>query len=421
MIEVKRLNTQLKADPRRRILKFLNMGSAERIVPVVEYVASLSHEEVIQQLQDVEVLFGSRHHGLHTSFADHYNRLLSVTPQKTITEEAEKLIGAYFTHEYTIESAALFNPSVVLHPDQDKIAEGKTRFILSLRATGEGHISSIAFQEGYFDAINGMLTFTERPLSATAGNAVFDTEDKDAGYSVQFPDQLPLGSCVLFPFAPAECNGMEDARFVFMDGEDHAYFGTYTAYNGRAIHPHLICTTDFRHFTLKPFRGRAASDKGMAIFPEKIKNKYMMVGRQGGRHLTLMESDHLYEWHTFKPLQKPHRGWEILQMGNCGSPIKTSEGWLLLTHAVGPMRRYVLSMTLLDYENPSKVIASLDKPLMEPTEGEREGYVPNVLYTCGMMAVGNVLFIPYAMSDSAIGFATVSQQEVLHSLTKSKK
>jgi predicted GH43/DUF377 family glycosyl hydrolase len=418
MIEVKRLNMQLVADPRRRILKFLNMGNPKRIEPVLNHITTLSTDEVTMQLEEIRTLFGSRHRDLNHAFTDHFTRLKAGMPLEGLTPDAETLLGAYFTHEYTIESAALFNPSIVLHPEQDRLHEGETRFILSLRATGEGHISSIAFQDGYYNAQNDVIRLIERPLQADTGVQKFLSDNKNDGYSVQFPYHLPTGSCVLFPFAPAESNGMEDARFIYLGDEENAYFATYTAYNGSAIHPHLIRTTDFRNFTLKPIRGTAASDKGMAIFPEKIQNRYMMVGRQGGRQLTLMESENLYEWNHFKPLQKPARNWELLQLGNCGSPVKTREGWLLLTHAVGPMRRYVLSITLLDLENPSKVIASLDRPLMEPNEKEREGYVPNVLYTCGMLNLGNTLLIPYAMSDSAIGFATASQDEILNALLK---
>jgi predicted GH43/DUF377 family glycosyl hydrolase len=241
--------------------------------------------------------------------------------------------------------------------------------------------------------------------------------DKDQAYRVEFAPDSPLESRILFPFAPAECNGMEDARFVWME-DQKVFLGTYTAYNGHRIQPHLIETSDFREFNICPLRGMAASDKGMAIFPEKIGGNYAMVGRQGGRILTYMTSENLHEWHTYAPLQSPVRGWEMLQMGNCGSPVKTPKGWLLLTHAVGPMRRYVLSMTLLDGEDPSRVLASLPLPLMEPLEHERDGYVPNVLYTCGMMKTNDMLLIPYAMSDSAIGFATADTEEILHQLAK---
>jgi predicted GH43/DUF377 family glycosyl hydrolase len=419
MIQVRRLPLTLKANPKRRILKHLNFGSEERILPVKEYVAGLSADALKQEYDSVLALFKGRHPQLLDAFSKNSLQVLSEDNATSLSETARILMGAYFTHEYTIESAALFNPSIVPHPIQDQLSEGKTRFILSLRATGEGHISSIAFQEGYISK-GGEISLTERPDYGDTGTINADNLTHSGSYSVQFDAASPLGSRVLFPFAQAECNGMEDARFVYFQEDVGTYLSTYTAYNGRAIHPYLIQTDNFLQFTITPLRGIAASDKGMAIFPEKIRGSYFMVGRQGGRHLTLMQSDNLHVWNQFHILQEPKRGWEMLQMGNCGSPIKTDEGWLLLTHAVGPMRRYVLSMTLLDLEDPSRVIGSLETPIMEPQEEEREGYVPNVLYTCGMMAVEGNILIPYAMSDSAIGFAMVSQKEILTALLSSK-
>jgi predicted GH43/DUF377 family glycosyl hydrolase len=210
---------------------------------------------------------------------------------------------------------------------------------------------------------------------------------------------------------------MEDLRLLrFEDQGSMTYLGTYTAYDGRSIRPQLLETDDFLHFRIRPLRGLAASDKGMAIFPEKIGQRYAMIGRQGGRSLSIMYADTLYEWNSYQTLQQPQRSWELLQMGNCGSPVRTPQGWLLLTHAVGPMRRYVLAATLLDLDDPQRVIASTPLPLLMPNEEEREGYVPNVLYSCGMLLHGEKLVIPYAMSDSSVSFATVTLSELLASL-----
>ncbi|MEY3369184.1 MAG: hypothetical protein RI973_2339 [Bacteroidota bacterium] len=239
----------------------------------------------------------------------------------------------------------------------------------------------------------------------------------ELSYDLTFPDSVPLSGRVIFPASPSETNGMEDARFLlFNDGQAASYLATYTAYNGREIRPQLIETSDFRHFRIRPLQGQAASDKGMAIFPEKINGRYAMVSRQGGRNLSIMFSEDLYTWDAYQPLQQPQRDWEMLQMGNCGSPVKTPKGWLLLTHAVGPMRKYVLSFTLLDLEQPWKVLVSLEQPLLSPNEEEREGYVPNVLYTCGLLEHQGRLLIPYAMSDRAISFATVDTTQVLAAL-----
>lgn len=472
MIPVHRTDLRLKADARKVLLRFLDFGNPARFEPVIRYVLSLEEEEALVQYQGILRDFEHRHFDLETAFMEHFERLSEYVPLP-VSQVKQLLIGAYFTHEYSIQSAALFNPSIVPHPDQSGLAPGELRFILSLRATGEGHVSSIAFLPGIigtnFDIrldattiklargkrvvqklfqksalsrtipgkIEGANSFLDQlPDAFTAeeaikiANALKTGSDLDlsqlkdylAGYfdthyALQFSADTPLESRILFPASRAESNGMEDARFVqFADEKGKRFLGTYTAYNGRIISPHLIETNDFQYFNIQPLAGKAASDKGMALFPEKINGRYAMVGRQGGRSLSIMYSDDLYHWDTYAPLQHPQRSWEILQMGNCGSPVKTPKGWLLLTHAVGPMRKYVLSMSLLDLHHPEQVIASLEQPLLGPLEDEREGYVPNVLYTCGMLEHQGQLIIPYAMSDSAIGFARVEMEAVLKAL-----
>ncbi len=414
MIDIKRTDIRLKADPRKVILKFLDYGNAARFEPVVHYVAGMEEASAMALLMAILDNFEHRHFNIKGAFMDNYARVTAYVPAGDMSFTKKLLIGAYFTHEYSIQAAALFNPSIVPHPDQSGLAPGELRFVLSLRATGEGHISSIVFQTGVVNA-TGEVRLDPASPKLTCGNPANGVAD--GCYNLIFDPETPLSSRVLFPGSPAESNGMEDARFVqFKDKGNTFYLATYTAYSGRAIHPHLIETPDFVHFKIKPFSGKAASDKGFAFFPEKVLGKYAMIGRQGGRNLSIMYSDDLYRWEDYQPLQQPQRHWEMLQMGNCGSPVKTPEGWLLLTHAVGPMRKYVLSVSLLDLEHPDKVLASLDFPLLTPNEEEREGYVPNVLYTCGLLEHGKNLIIPYAMSDNAISFAIAETDNVLSAL-----
>jgi predicted GH43/DUF377 family glycosyl hydrolase len=418
MIAIKRTHLRLKADPTKVILKFLNFGSAARFQPVVDAVLALDEKTAEAQLQGIWAEFEHRHFDLRGEFLKNYQRVAQYATG-VVSEGKKLLIGAYFTHEYSIQASALFNPSIVPHPDQSWLPAGALRFVLSLRATGEGHISSIAFLTGVLSE-NGEIVPDPSSPKLTTGQFSPKAGLGDA-YDLHFPDDSPLDSRVLFPQSANESNGMEDARFVlFEEGGKRRYLATYTAYNGRAIFPQLIETEDFKHFEIRPLQGAAASDKGMAIFPEKINGRYAMIGRQGGRSLSIMYSDDLLRWDEYRPLQHPQRNWELLQMGNCGSPIRTPEGWLLLTHAVGAMRKYVLSLSLLDLDDPGKVIASLDQPLLAPNAEEREGYVPNVLYTCGMLLHNGQLVIPYAMSDSAIGFATVGLGEVLAEMMNDK-
>jgi predicted GH43/DUF377 family glycosyl hydrolase len=414
-----RTNIHLKADHRKVILKFLNFGNAVRYKPVIDAVQAMEEATAEAQLNHILAEFEHRHFDLKAAFLENFEKIGHYVPGVATSQVKRLLIGAYFTHEYSIQAAALFNPSIVPHADQTELPVGALRIILSLRATGEGHISSIAFLTGVLSE-NGELTLDPPSDKLTTGQC-FPKENSENAYDLHFPDYAQLNGRVLFPQSTAESNGTEDARFVlFHDGEKQRYLATYTAYNGRAIFPQLIETTNFKDFKIRPLHGAAASDKGMAFFPEKINGKYAMIGRQGGRSLSIMFSDDLHQWDEYRPLQHPQRNWELLQMGNCGSPIRTPKGWLLLTHAVGAMRKYVLSLSLLDLNDPGKVIASLDQPLLSPNAEEREGYVPNVLYTCGMLLHNGRLVIPYAMSDSAISFATVELEEVLFEMMNDK-
>ncbi len=389
-----------------------------------------------------------------------------------LSEERRMLIGSYFLAEYSLESAALFNPSIVPHPDQTGLPEGALRFILSLRATGEGHISSITFRTGEIHpdgrievcTPTGFLTeprqmpnpvyekalfqrkltelglireFTRRVMHKLGdsfaleelraslqaeqfrlpdGMAQEDQEEAQgiwmlarSNYEVQFRPEQQLSERILFPATPSQRNGIEDARFVHFRNEDgsYVYYATFTAFDGKVVVPELVETSDFLLFRFITLNGPAAENKGMALFPRKINGCYAMLSRQDNENIYLMFSDNVHFWNERQLLLKPTFPWELVQMGNCGSPIETDAGWLVLSHGVGPMRKYCIGAFLLDRDDPAKVIGRLREPLLKPNQNEREGYVPNVVYTCGALVHQGELIIPYGLADHATGFATV--------------
>jgi predicted GH43/DUF377 family glycosyl hydrolase len=410
---LKKSKLTLTHDAKRVILRYLNFGREDRIQPVFHYVESLEEEVVIQQVRELNELYADRHFDLSAAWLSNYHKLGSSFISPKWSTIRQSLLGAYFTNEYSIESAALFNPSMVLLGEVG--ADGCQKFVMSLRSTGEGHISSISFLEGSI-AADATITVSSRDRKIHAGT-ILPTDDAEE-YDVIFDPTIPLNSRILFPVSPGECNGMEDVRLTKMqlDEGENIYYGTFTAYNGKVIMPKLIRTRNFLHFEIRRLHGKAVMDKGMAYFPERVNGKYVITGRQDGRHSTIMLSDNLTRFDSFQALYKLRYNWDMLQMGNCGSPVKTAQGWLLPIHAVGPMRRYVISMILLDLQDPSKVLATLPQPLMEPNAFEREGYVPNVIYTCGIVKWNEKLIIPYAMSDSSIGFANVDVEEIINKM-----
>jgi len=400
-------------------------------------------------------------------------------PRDAVLSETKRaLIGAYFTMEYSIESAALFNPSVVLHPDQSHLDKGSLRFIMSLRAIGEGHVSSIVFRSGVLDEHNTFIfdptsDYVERPdvvlnpvydrhlfqlklhemeacnevtahildrlpedftynelkerIGALRAKTVFSEERQNgtfeimywlanSNYEIAFRSDHRISERVIFPVSKNESNGIEDARFVqfFDDNGEVTYYATYTAYNGNTILPHLIETKDFIKFKVITLNGKAVQNKGMALFPRKIDGSYIMLSRQDGENNHIMFSDNIHFWQESKIIQEPRRPWEFIQIGNCGSPLETDQGWIVLTHGVGPMRRYCIGAMLLDLENPAKIIARLEEPLLAPNEEEREGYVPNVVYTCGAIFHNSDLVIPYGMSDITSSIATVEVRGLIN-------
>ena len=436
---------------------------------------SLPENQVGPLLNDVAAEFSRRHQQIHKSFLERFEQVRDlVMTDEVISEQRQLLIGSYFVCEYSLESAALFNPSIVPHPDQSDLPPGALRFILSLRATGEGHISSITFRTGIIHADHrievqppaGFLTEPRQIPKPSYDKALFERKLLELGltnevtrramdkfgqsfaleelrvslevemnqspvsdqnairgmlalaqsnYEVQFQPQQQLSERVLFPATPSQRNGIEDARFVCFQKDDgsYVYYATFTAFDGKVILPELVETADFLRFRFITLNGPAAENKGMALFPRKVSGLYAMLSRQDNENIYIMFSDDVHFWSERKVLLKPMFPWELVQLGNCGSPIETAAGWLVLSHGVGPLRTYCIGAFLLDLDEPGKVIGRLREPLLKPNQSERQGYVPNVVYTCGALVHNGELIIPYAMADHATGFATVPLDEVL--------
>ncbi len=475
---LKRTKVVLHPDRTRVLLRPFLLPNDSRARKICSQIMALPEVEVHALWHDVQAEFDTRHARTREFLQDRFalaRRCLST--EAKLSAERELLIGAYFSHEYSLEAAALFNPSMVPHPDQSDLPDGSLRFVLSLRATGEGHISSLTFRTGFLDAqcnltINsptryclepaqvpnasyekdvferklqelGLVTdfsrealqslggsFTLNELRAAVSNTVEQLRARNqecgavarkilvlaqSNYEVQFPADSRLSERVLFPVTPSQSNGIEDARFVLFRHENgtQAYYATYTAYDGKMVLPQFIETLDFEHFKFITLNGAAVENKGMALFPRKINGQYAMLGRQDKENIYIMFSNHLHFWHSAQLLLKPKYPWEFIQLGNCGSPIETEAGWLVISHGVGPMRKYCIGAFLLDLEDPTRVIGRLREPLIKPDENEREGYVPNVVYSCGSLVHGRQLVIPYAMSDYATTFATLSLDQVL--------
>ncbi len=473
-MKINKSSIKLYASSKAVINQFLFLPGEDRVKNVIERIKNFSETEVEECLADVMKDFAARHRNIDEVFREHFNKVSKQFEEDIswFSHSRKLLLGAFFTKEYSIQAAALFNPSIVPHPDQQGLKSGGQRFIISLRATGEGHISSIVFKTGILDSSSNITLdkdpdyFTtlkkndeavynrgfikkrvaffadfkieileDLPETFTAGEALYFIKNKlsqdesavasikhledifDTNYELQSLSQVPISEKVVFPNSKAESMGMEDVRFVkFVDGNESCYYGTYTAYNGKQIKTQLIETKDFDLFKIRTLYGNAVSDKGMALFPEKVNGKYVMIARQGGEKMTIMFSEDLYFWENFQLLMEPKYPWELVQLGNCGSPVKTDKGWLLLTHGVGAMRTYVISSILLDFNDPSKIIGRMDKPFIKADETEREGYVPNVVYTCGLLRHGDMLIVPYAVSDSATGFVTIELNELLNEM-----
>jgi predicted GH43/DUF377 family glycosyl hydrolase len=471
----------MEPDDRRVVIKLFVPGEDAQIVQnrasgLIERILQLDEDESARLLDDVLTRFAGRHHDILGVFQHHYEVVQHRVPAELeLSPTTRTLIGAYFSHEYAVEAAALCNPSMVPHPDQTDLEPGQQRVAISLRQIGEGHISSIGFCTavlGPGDALKiedrgGPLLIGQRSgakhlrqqLAAAMIDADIDNEasaylisalpewytDEEfedvlvhvpselqarltsqaildrirhivaADYAVTFPATVPMHQRVLWPATPGESNGMEDARFVQVLNPDgrQAYQATYTAYDGRKISGRVIFSRDLRHFEITALHGPAARNKGMALFPRYVNGRKLALCRSDGETLGLSERDDEHRWQNAVPLLTPHRGWDLIQVGNCGSPIETEAGWLVLTHGVGPMRRYAIGAMLLDLEAPERVIADLPEGLLDPDEVEREGYVPNVVYSCGGVLHDGRLWLPYGASDVRVGFASVDLERLL--------
>jgi len=482
-LPVRRLAIRLEGDDRRVILRPFVMSHG-RVQTLFERIEAMPEEVVAQLLTDVLASFADRHVRLTASFDEHFKIGVELTGwNRPWSKTRQELAGAYLTMEYAVDSAALFNPSIVPHPNQADLPAGAVRFLMSLRATGEGHVSSIVFRTGTITTdlqvsidplpsklsrarvapdrtydrnlfvrklgeigVHGHIVeqvmqnipdlFTLRQLSAaveqvrlaTVGNGgVAHTAEllqtilflAQSNYHIDLKPGTPISELVIFPTSADESRGIEDlrmVRFTELDGSV-CYYGTYNAYNGFRTLPMMMSCVDFRRIEIHSINGAAALNKGMALFPRRIDGNYVMCSRIDGENLFISYSKDVHFWHHAQRLITPKYPWELMQIGNCGSPIETPAGWLLLTHGVGPMRCYAIGAMLLDLNDPLKVIGHLRQPLIAPLGEEREGYVPNVVYTCGAMVHGNHLLIPYAQADKSTGISAIELEPLLRRLT----
>jgi predicted GH43/DUF377 family glycosyl hydrolase len=471
----------LLPDSTRVLLRPFIPGQPHRIAAIIKRALSLTEEEVGRQLAAVRREFDDRHFHIESILHAHFEKVRKhIVPERLLSLDRQLLIGALFSGEYALESAAIFNPSIVPHPDQSGVPAGGLRFIMSLRATGEGHISSIEFRAGSIapdggislDPVSRFVTAPEivpdpsyeknsfviklqemgvedryaaavmeplgahftrsdlaRQVAAVRRDAQRTTRHlrrtleciqwlADSNYELRFSDRLALSERIIFPVSANESNGIEDARFVrFIDDDGSVmYYATYTAYNGRDILPQLIETTDFLHFHIRTLNGNAVQNKGMALFPRRVNGLYAMLSRQDDENLSIMFSESAHHWNDPRIILRPAEMWESVKIGNCGSPIETEAGWLVITHGVGPMRKYCIGAVLLDLDDPTQVIGRLKQPLLSPEGAEREGYVPNVVYSCGSLLHGRELILPFAVSDQASAIASIQLDDLLEAL-----
>ena len=486
-LPVQRLPVRFVGDDSWVITRPFLPGNEDRTNHLFERVSRLSDHQVEQVVSRVIDDFHHRHSDIETVFNDHFETALATLENSGLEYVGEEgrlsrarrlLIGSYFTMEYSVASAALFNPSIVPHPDQSNVPTGSLRFLMSLRATGEGHLSSIVFRTGLIHSDHAidvdppgpfthlatlspnrlyvkrlfrrklidialgegavdlvMRRLPEQFTMAELEHAISEARREEPAelqaeettssmlwlarenYQLRLHQDADISEIVFFPQSENESRGIEDLRLVpFVDDDSKSLIGTYTAYNGYRVLPQLMQTTDYRNISIHTLNGACAQNKGMALFPRRIDGHYCMCSRIDGENMYIMYSDILQFWETAELLQAPKHPWEFMQVGNCGSPLETPAGWLLLTHGVGPMRSYCIGAMLLDLDDPLKVIGHLEEPLLMPTEEEREGYVPNVVYSCGALIHNDSLYLPYAMSDTATGFATVDLDALLGKL-----
>lgn len=480
-MKVYKLDVNLKPTSKRWLLRPFIPGNPQQVEHILLRILSSDKKKGDGLSQRVVHRYKNFQSNVEEIFMKHYENVKEkIASNMQLDKNMKLIIGAYFSQFYALESTALFNPSIVLHPTLPSDDE-RLNFVLSLRAVGEGHVSSVVFREGYIDKNFNVAIEPPRPFimepkknmnriyekeifmrSLAESGAIneisqmilqrlpdeFKYEKLDnllhlenmsipnyepvviqetlniirnlalSNYDTYFDESQSMSERVIFPMSPSQTNGIEDARFIRFENDDGSfhYIATFTAYNGRNIVPELLETKDFLHFKVSTLSGSSAKNKGMAMFPKKINGKYMMLGRFDNESIYLMESDNCYIWQDAVPVAKPTYPWEFIQIGNCSSPIEIEEGWLVITHGVGAVRRYCLGALLLDKENPQKVIGRLKKPLMEPLGEEAFGYVPNVIYTCGAIVFNRQLILPYAVSDSKTRFARISLEDILNEM-----
>lgn len=483
-VRIRRHAIAVLPESARVIIRPFIPADLNRVTTIIGRALALTEEDVARHLKDVRRAFDARHFDISRLLQAQYQKVQDqVVTKRRISSERQTLIGALFSGEYALESAALFNPSIVPHPVQNGVPQGSLRFIMSLRATGEGHISSIEFRTGVigsdgsitFDPASRFVTvpeivpnpsyrkksftiklaemgfigghadavmapmaerFTRSELNNNLDAVRRETRPAtrnlhrtlecvqwlaDSNYELRFSDKLSMSERIIFPVSPNESNGIEDARFVRFTDDDGSvtYYATYTAYNGHSILPQLIETLDFLHFRVLTLNGSAVQNKGMALFPRRIDGRYVMLSRQDDENILIMYSDNPHFWSDPKILLRPAEIWESVKIGNCGSPIETEAGWLVITHGVGPMRKYCIGAALLDLDDPTKVIGRLREPLLEPEDNERDGYVPNVVYSCGSILHGRELILPFAISDRASAIASMPLDDVISAIRSS--
>lgn len=430
MLQSTFLNRQalfLRPDPSRVVVRpfklsieprDLNPADKTRANLIVDRVLALDDETAESLLAEVLENFDERHRNLLGTFEDRAGQMEEAfSAHADFTEVQRQLVGAYFLHEYSFEASALFNPSIVSHPDQSGVPKGSRRIVVSLRAVGEGHVSSLTFRTGMIGADGNVEIEPTARLASTPSVDLRSPVPLGENVELSFSSQQHISERVIFPVTPNQSNGIEDARFVeFTDEGKRTFYATYTAYSGKAIRSELLATRDFISFSMTPLEGAAARNKGMALFPRKLEGRYAMIGRQDNENLYLLYSDDLHRWDGGEVILGPKFPWEFVQMGNCGSPIELDEGWLLLTHGVGPVRRYAIGAALLDKADPSIVLARSREPLVRPEPSEREGYVPNVVYTCGAMRHNDQIVLPYAICDTFSNFSTIKIADLLRLL-----
>lgn len=425
MLQVLQSPVRLRADPSRVVLRPFHLAwnaqaTKERMRQLVEKVRTLDMRTARSELALVFHDFESRHMQTQDILMKRYQELeedLDLDGRR-IREEKKLLIGAYFCHEYSYAAAALMNPSVTLHPDQGELSEGFIRVLISLRAVGEGHISSIVFREGVVTT-DRKFELVPQPRCAIAADTGVGNQGNVGNYVSVFRNPgCSISGTVIFPVTDVQRNGLEDLRLTRFEHSDGTieWIGTYTAYSGREIRSELLRTRDFARFDLVPLEGKAAHNKGLALFPRAFDGKFLMIGRHDGKNLYLIQSDDIGNWGEGQLLLEPKYPWEFVQIGNCGPPIEIDEGWLLLTHGVGAIRKYSIGAVLLDKNDPSRILGRTSQPLLSAADEDREGYVPNVVYSCGGIKAGGDLFMPYGVADSSVAFAFLSIKDLLESM-----